>query len=173
MAAGRLVHAAGPVPLRGRGFHLSNVITPAISGTTRKENCISSAGTRATRSSSSARRWRLNPKFTEARLGVVRALVLRKEFTEALEELDQAVGYGLAESEAALWKARVFHARAANRLETAGKDLTVKICEQTVTEDVDPAIALVQQQAEKAEKPAVAYTLLAQIYRPEIAGREG
>lgn len=110
----------------------------------------------------------VNPKFTEARLGVVRALIQRKEYTEALAELDQAVGYGLAESEAALWKARAFHARAANRLETADKDLTVKICEQIVTEDVDPAIALVQQQTEKAEKPAIAYTLLAEIYDQKL-----
>ena len=44
----------------------------------------------------------LNPKLTEARVGVVRALVLRKEFPEALAELDPAVEYGLAESEAAL-----------------------------------------------------------------------
>ncbi len=102
----------------------------------------------------------VNPKLTEARVGIIRALVLRREFAEALEEVDQAVENGLAESEAALLKARVFPARANNRIETAGKDITVKICEQAVDEDVDPAIALVQQQAEKAEKPADAYTLL-------------
>ena len=33
---------------------------------------------------------KLNPKLTEARVGLVRALVLRKEFPEALEEVDQA-----------------------------------------------------------------------------------
>ena len=62
----------------------------------------------------------------------------------------------------------MFSARAGNRLETAGKALTVKICEQAVAEDVDPAIALVQQQAEKAEKPAVAYTLLADLYDQKL-----
>ena len=82
--------------------------------------------------------------------------------------MDQAVEYGLSESEAALLKARVLYARATNRLETADKDITVKICEQTVAEDVDPAIALVQQQADKAEKPAVAYTLLAQVYDQKL-----
>ena len=106
----------------------------------------------------------LNPKFTEARVGVIDALKRRKEFAEALAEVDQAVKYGLSESEAAMLKARVLYARATNRLETADKDITVKICEQTVAEDVDPALALVQQQADKAAKPAVAYTLLAQVY---------
>lgn len=110
----------------------------------------------------------LNPKFTEARVGVIDALKRRKEFAEALAEVDQLVKYGLAESEAAQWKARVFYARALNRLETADKDLTVKICEQTIAEDVDPAIALVQQQAEKADKPAAAYTLLAELYDQKL-----
>ena len=106
----------------------------------------------------------VNPKMPEAREGVIRTLMQRKEYSEALAEVDQAAGYGLAESKAAIWKARVFSARAKNRLETAAKDITVKICEQAIAEDVDPAIALVQQQAEKAEKPADAYTLLAEIY---------
>jgi tetratricopeptide (TPR) repeat protein len=107
---------------------------------------------------------KLNPKLTAARVGVVVALTQRKEFSEALAQVDQAVQYGLAESEAALLKARVFRDRAMNRLETAAKDLTVKICDQAIAEDLDAAIALVQQQSEKAEKPAAAHTLLGDLY---------
>ena len=107
---------------------------------------------------------KLNPKLTAARVGVVVALTQRKEFSEALAEADQAAQYGLAESEAALLKATVFRGRAMNRLANAGKDLTVKTCEQAVAEDMDPAISLVQQQSEKAEKPVAAYTLLGDLY---------
>jgi len=111
---------------------------------------------------------KLNPKLTEARVGVVKALVKRKEFPEALEEVDRALENGLAESEAALLKAGVLRERASYRLDAAGKALTAKICEQAIAEDVDPAIALVQKQAEKAKKPADAYTLLGDLYGQKL-----
>jgi tetratricopeptide (TPR) repeat protein len=111
---------------------------------------------------------KLNPKLMQAQVGIVQALVLRKEFPEALVEVNKAVEDGLAESETALLKARVFRDRANNRFETAGKALTVEVCEQTVAEDVDPAIALVQQQAEKAQKPAAAYTLLGDLFGQKL-----
>jgi tetratricopeptide (TPR) repeat protein len=116
----------------------------------------------------------LNPQFLEARTGIVRALIARKEFSQALSEVDQAVGNGLAESEAARLKARVYFARADQRLAAAGEMLTVAICENAIAADVDPAIELVTQCADKAKDPSDAYSQLGDIYaqKSRIAVRE-
>ena len=48
----------------------------------------------------------LNPKLLQARIGVVRALIARKDLAQALPEVDLAVANGLTENEAALLKAK-------------------------------------------------------------------
>jgi tetratricopeptide (TPR) repeat protein len=111
---------------------------------------------------------KLNPKLTPARVGIVHALSKRKEFPEALEAVNQAVENGLPESEAALLKAGVLLDRANYLFETAGKEFTVKTCEQAIAEDLDPAIALAQQQAETAAKPAEPCALAGDLFRQKL-----
>ncbi len=110
---------------------------------------------------------KVNPKLTQARVGIVRALSKRREFDKALEAVDQAVENGLAPSEAARLKAGVLLDRAGYRFETAGKEFTVKTCEQAIAEDLDPAITLAQH-AETAEKPAEAYTLAGDLFSQKL-----
>jgi tetratricopeptide (TPR) repeat protein len=107
---------------------------------------------------------KLNPKLTDARVGLVQTLVRREEFSEALDEVNHAIENGFPESDAALLKAKVFGARAAYRFGAAGRQYTLKTCEQAIAEDVDPAIALVQPLMEKVEKPAGALTVLGELY---------
>jgi cellulose synthase operon protein C len=113
---------------------------------------------------------KVNPKLTEARVGIVRAHIRRNEFQDALDEVKKAAENGLAQSAASLLNARVTYARARNSIEKErlGKGLTIKTCEQVIAEDVDPAIALVQQNAEKVEKPAEAYTLLGDLFSQKV-----
>ncbi len=117
---------------------------------------------------------RLNPKFLEARIGVVQVLIARKELAKALTEIDLAAANGLAENEAQLWKAKVFVARADQRLAAAGQSLTVATCEEAIAADVDPAIELVTPVADKAKDPSEAYSQLGDIYaeKSRIAVRE-
>jgi len=116
----------------------------------------------------------LNPKFLEARIGVVRALIARKELAQALSDVDLAVGNGLTENEATLWKARIYSARADQRLAAAGEMLTVTTCEEAIAADVDPAIELVTGCADKAKDPSAAYSQLGDIYsqKSRISVRE-
>jgi tetratricopeptide (TPR) repeat protein len=116
----------------------------------------------------------LNPKFLEARLGVVQALIARKEFAQALSEADLAVKNGLTENEVWLLKAKVYFARADHRLAAAGEMLTATICEEAIAADVDPAIELVTRCADKAKDPSAAYSQLGDIYaqKSRIAVRE-
>ena len=116
----------------------------------------------------------LNPKFLEARVGVVRALIARKEFSQALSEVDATVQNGLPESEAGLLKAKVYVARADQSLAAAGEMLTVAVCEEAITADVDPAIELATQCADRAKDPSDAYSQLGDIYglKSRISVRE-
>jgi tetratricopeptide (TPR) repeat protein len=116
----------------------------------------------------------LNPKFLEARIGLVRTLIARKELTKALSEVDRAVENGLTENEAQLLKATVYSARADQRLAAAGEMISVTTCEEAIAADVDPAIELVTRCADKAQNPSEAYSLLGDIYtqKSRIAVRE-
>jgi tetratricopeptide (TPR) repeat protein len=116
----------------------------------------------------------LNPKLLEARLGLVRVLIVRKELAKALSEIDLAVQNGLPENEAQLWKAKVYLARADQRLAEAGEMLSVMTCEKAIAADVDPAIELVTRCADQAKDPSEAYSQLGDIYaqKSRIAVRE-
>jgi len=116
----------------------------------------------------------LNPKFLEAQVGIVQALIMRKEFTRAVSEVDSAVKNGLPESDAGLLKAKIYVARADQRLAAAGEILTVAICEEAIAADVDPAIELATRCADKAKDPSDAYSQLGDIYglKSRISVRE-
>jgi tetratricopeptide (TPR) repeat protein len=117
---------------------------------------------------------RLNPKFLEARIGVVQVLIARKDLARALTEIDLAAQNGLTANEAQLWKAKVYVARADQRLASAGQMLTVAVCEEAIAADVDPAIEMVTRAADKAKDPSDAYSQLGDTYaqKSRIAVRE-
>lgn len=102
----------------------------------------------------------LNPKRLEARVGAVRALAGQKEFARALAELDKALRDGLEAGEAALLKARVLDGHAEYRLTAPGEKLTAMSCEKAIAEDVDPAVELAANWADKVKDPPAAYVVL-------------
>ncbi len=88
--------------------------------------------------------------------------------------MDLAVENGLPESEAGLLKAKIYVARADQRLAAAGEMLSVAICEEAIAADVDPAIELATRCADKAKDPSGAYSQLGDIYglKSRISVRE-
>ncbi len=109
----------------------------------------------------------LNPGHQQAKLGVVRALVARKDFDGALAELQQSVQGGLSESEAALIQARIYSFRASHRMASAGKDATLALCDAVLAEEIRPAIELLNRHAELAEKSSDVFTLMGDLHMQE------
>ena len=112
---------------------------------------------------------RLKPDFVEAQVGIVRALTERKQFAEALTEIEKAAEMGLGEGEVARLRGQVFLPRAAYRLRTAGVTVKPQLCDDVIAEDLEPAIQGIQEHADHAENPAAAYTLLGELYTSKSA----
>lgn len=105
-----------------------------------------------------------NPDLKQARIGIVRALSESRQFAEANDELNRAVEEGMSKSEAALLRAQLMTQRAIYRLRSAGDTITPEFCDQVLEEDLDPAIRLTEEHADRAEEPAQAYVSLGERY---------
>jgi len=92
-----------------------------------------------------------NPNHLDARRALVRALLERKEFGDALGEIEKATDVGLSEKEAALLTTRVHASRGMYRLESAGGAITAALCGDVVAKDFDPAIALVAESVRESK----------------------
>ncbi len=88
-----------------------------------------------------------------AQLELVRALTMIRKFEEAEKELEKAREMGLAEPDLAERRARIYAGRGRYRLQTAGEAVDVKLCDDVIAEDLDPAIELVEENAENCEHP--------------------
>lgn len=107
----------------------------------------------------------VNPEHFDAQYGLVRALTAHKDFQEALTELRKLREMGLTAVQDAMHGARIYSARAGHRLASAGNEVSLAICDGVVAQELDPAIELLAKQADPAEGPAAAYTLLGDLYR--------
>jgi len=109
------------------------------------------------------------PGFLAAQKGIVEALVAEKLFAEAETAVDKYAEMGADESEAALLRAKVLSVRAARRFSAAGDRLDVELCDSVISEDIEPAISLVAEHADRAEGPALAYAQLGDLYMRKVA----
>ncbi|MGD2176174.1 MAG: tetratricopeptide repeat protein, partial [Candidatus Brocadiaceae bacterium] len=107
---------------------------------------------------------RADPRHHDAQLGLINALTAGRRFDEAERELDTATGVVLDEAEAALIQARLHSLRAGHRLESAGEMADVELCDAVLKEEMEPAIALVEEQKDRAPEPARAQNLLGDLY---------
>ncbi|MCK4375402.1 MAG: tetratricopeptide repeat protein [Candidatus Brocadiae bacterium] len=102
----------------------------------------------------------LDPGHLDAQVGLVRALADRKDFDGAFAELDKAGRMGLGPAQAALERANVYLVRLDHRMRSAGALVEIGLCDDVIARDADPAIRLLQQHADSAERPAAAYSAL-------------
>ncbi len=116
---------------------------------------------------------KLNPQFLEAQVGVVQALAARRDFADAQTELAKAVEMGYPKGESAMLKAKLLADRATYRLDSAGTTLDPALCETVMSEDMDPAIAAAQQNADATAKPGRSYNQLGDLLmqKSKIYGR--
>ncbi len=102
----------------------------------------------------------ITPDMDAAREGLIRALTERKEFEQAQAEIDEARQKGMAEPAAALLRARIMALRATHRIRSAGAAVDVELCDAVIEEDLEPAVELTREFADKAAEPALAFTSL-------------
>jgi tetratricopeptide (TPR) repeat protein len=101
-----------------------------------------------------------NPRFLEAQVEIVRTLVVRKDFTGAESELENATRIGLSGPQAAMLKANILANGATYRLESARGTLNVDLCNSVLKDQLDPAVELVRANADATDKPAGTYSQL-------------
>ena len=101
-----------------------------------------------------------NTTMRDAQVGVVRALDAKRDYAGAEQELDKAVGMGLPEGDAAVLRANIFAERGTYRINGPRAGVTVELSDSVISNDLDPAIALLQEHADKAGEPARAHARL-------------
>jgi tetratricopeptide (TPR) repeat protein len=94
------------------------------------------------------------PDEMDAREGLVRALVFRKEFDEAGKELDAAIEHGLAKNRAVILRSAIMGQRADHRLKSEGAEVSGELIRRVLEEDVDPAAAMLRKAALESVKPS-------------------
>jgi len=104
------------------------------------------------------------PDNRESFEGLVQALAQGREFTEAEAELDKAAQVGISEAETALMRARLLSLRAETRLRAAGRTAGIDVFDKVLTDDLEPAIAMVQEHADQVDQPVLAYQLLGKLH---------
>jgi tetratricopeptide (TPR) repeat protein len=117
-----------------------------------------------------------DPRYRDARVGLMYALASQRDFEGAEAELKKAEETGLEEPEAALMRARLLSLHAAYRLQSAGQGADVALCDSVIGEQVAPAIKLVEDHAEQTKNKAEAYNELGNLYMQKskvLAGKWG
>jgi len=105
-----------------------------------------------------------DPKYREARVALVHTLGSQRDFEGAEAELKKAEETGLEEPEAALMRAKLLSLHAGYLLQSAGKDTDVALCDSVLSEQLAPAIKLIEDHAEQTAKKAEAYNALGDLY---------
>jgi tetratricopeptide (TPR) repeat protein len=105
---------------------------------------------------------RLTPRHVQAQ--IVETYLLAGDPASALAELPALTQMGASAAEVELLRAKVFRARADQRVRAAGALLDAELCDSVIKDDVQPAIASITQQADSAPEPAAAYHELGRLY---------
>lgn len=104
------------------------------------------------------------PDNRAARLAMVDTLAAMRDFEGAQREIDAAVKAGENEAEAALIRAKLLAVEGEFRLRAAGKAADAALCDSLIADCFQPAIELVEKNADAAQSPALAYGALGDLY---------
>lgn len=93
-----------------------------------------------------------SPDNMDAREGLIRAMVFRKDFEQAGQELDEAIKMGMEPELGQILRGALAGQRADHRLSSEGAQITVALINTVIAEDIEPAVIELQAAAEKAQK---------------------